>query len=69
MNAMFKSFFKSRGELVSFAVLAFILLVILPVFLPVFRLNLVGKYLSFGFVSVGLVLLWGRCGILSLGQG
>ncbi|MDB6073201.1 MAG: livM [Verrucomicrobiaceae bacterium] len=69
MNAMFKSFFKSRGELISFAVLAFILLVILPVFLPVFRLNLVGKYLSFGFVSVGLVLLWGRCGILSLGQG
>ncbi len=69
MNAIFKSFFKSRGELVSFAILAFVLLVILPVFLPVFRLNLVGKYLSFGFVSVGLVLLWGRCGILSLGQG
>jgi urea transport system permease protein len=69
MNSMFKSFFKSRGELISFAVLAVILLVVLPVFLPVFRLNLVGKYLSFGFVSVGLVLLWGRCGILSLGQG
>lgn len=69
MNAIFKSFFKSRGELISFAILAFILLIVLPVFLPVFRLNLVGKYLSFGFVSVGLVLLWGRCGILSLGQG
>lgn len=69
MNTMFKSFFKTRGELVSFTVLAVLLLVVLPVFLPVFRLNLVGKYLCFGFVSVGLVLLWGRCGILSLGQG
>lgn len=69
MNAMFKSFFKSRGELISFVALAAVLLVLLPLFLPVFRLNLVGKYLSYGFVGVGLVLLWGRCGILSLGQG
>jgi urea transport system permease protein len=69
MNAMFRSFFKTRGELISFTALALVLLVILPVFLPVFRLNLVGKYLTFGFVGVGLVLLWGRCGILSLGQG
>jgi urea transport system permease protein len=29
----------------------------------------VGKYLSYGFVAIGLVLLWGKCGILSLGQG
>lgn len=69
MNAIFKSFFKTRGELISFIVLAVVLLLVLPILLPVFRLNLVGKYLSFGFVSVGLVLLWGRCGILSLGQG
>src|SRR5690606_21909098 len=48
---------------------AFLLLVILPLALPVFRLNLVGKYISFGFVAIGLVLLWGRCGVLSLGQG
>ena len=41
----------------------------LPLVLPVFRLNIVGKYLSFGFVAIGLVLLWGRCGVLSLGQG
>ncbi|MDP2132645.1 MAG: urea ABC transporter permease subunit UrtC [Sulfuritalea sp.] len=32
-------------------------------------LNLVGKYLSFSFVAVGIVLAWGYCGILSLGQG
>lgn len=46
-----------------------LILVILPAVLPVFRLNLVGKYLTYGFVGIGLVLLWGRCGILSLGQG
>src|SRR5262245_19929640 len=34
-----------------------------------FRLNLVGKYLTYGFVAVGLVMLWGYAGVLSLGQG
>ncbi len=70
MNSSFvSSLFKTRGELMAFAAFAFILLFLLPLVLPVFRLNLVGKYLSFGFVAIGLVLLWGRCGVLSLGQG
>jgi urea transport system permease protein len=34
-----------------------------------FRLNLFGKYLTYAFVAVGLVLCWGAGGILSLGQG
>ncbi len=34
-----------------------------------FRLNLVGKYLTYAFVALGLVLCWGYGGILSLGQG
>jgi hypothetical protein len=34
-----------------------------------FRLNLVGKYLTYGFVAIGLVMLWGYGGVLSLGQG
>ena len=66
---MFKTLFKNRGEWTGFLVLAALLLIVLPLVLPVFRLNLVGKYLSFGFVAIGLVLLWGRCGVLSLGQG
>ncbi|MCZ8286630.1 MAG: urea ABC transporter permease subunit UrtC, partial [Bacteroidia bacterium] len=33
------------------------------------RLNLVGKYLSYAFVALGLVMLWGYGGVLSLGQG
>ncbi len=37
--------------------------------LDIFRLNLVGKYLTYAFVAIGLVLCWGYGGILSLGQG
>ena len=68
-SALFRSLFKSKGEAIAFATFAVFLLLVLPLVLPVFRLNLVGKYLSFGFVAIGLVLLWGRCGVLSLGQG
>ena len=50
-------------------ILAALILVIFPLFLDMFRLNLVGKYLTYAFVAVGLVLLWGYGGILSLGQG
>ncbi|MES2475880.1 MAG: urea ABC transporter permease subunit UrtC [Verrucomicrobiota bacterium] len=69
MPLFFRTLFKSRGEAIAFGSFLFLLLIILPLALPVFRLNLVGKYLSFGFVAIGLVLLWGRCGVLSLGQG
>jgi urea transport system permease protein len=50
-------------------VLAVILLAVFPLALDVFRLNLIGKYLTYAFVAVGLVLCWGYGGILSLGQG
>jgi urea transport system permease protein len=49
--------------------IALLLLVVLPIALDNFRLNLVGKYLTYAFVAVGLVLCWGYTGILSLGQG
>ncbi|WP_230969541.1 urea ABC transporter permease subunit UrtC [Nitrogeniibacter aestuarii] len=53
----------------SFVVLAAVILVVFPLALDAFRLNLVGKYLTYGFVAVGLVMLWGWGGVLSLGQG
>ena len=34
-----------------------------------YYLTLIGKYLSFALVAVALDLVWGRCGILSLGHG
>ncbi len=54
---------------VPLAVLAVFILAVLPLTLDLFRLNLVGKYLTYAFVAIGLVLCWGYGGILSLGQG
>ncbi|MFE1573701.1 urea ABC transporter permease subunit UrtC [Comamonas odontotermitis] len=59
----------SKSGLGGVALLAVILLVVFPLTLDIFRLNLVGKYLCYAFVAMGLVMLWGWCGVLSLGQG
>lgn len=59
----------SRAELTSVLILAAVIFIALPLALDIFRLNLVGKYLTYAFVAVGLVLCWGYGGILSLGQG
>jgi urea transport system permease protein len=53
----------------SLAVLALLLAVAMPLALDPFRLGLVAKYLCFSFAAVGIVLIWGYGGILSLGQG
>jgi urea transport system permease protein len=58
-----------RGELISLLCLGLVIFVAAPLFLDAFRLNLVGKYLTYAFVAVGLTLCWGYGGILSLGQG
>jgi len=58
-----------QQDLLGFALLAILLLVIFPLSMDIFRLNLVGKYLTYAFVALGLVLCWGYGGILSLGQG
>jgi urea transport system permease protein len=50
-------------------ILAVLLLLVLPLSLGVFRLGLAAKYLSLAFCAVGIVLIWGYGGILSLGQG
>ena len=46
-----------------------LLLVLMPLLLSEFRLNLLAKYLCFAFPAIGIVLIWGYGGILSLGQG
>ena len=58
-----------RYQLTSLLVLTLLLAVVLPLTLDVFRLNLVGKYLTYAFVAIGLVMVWGYGGVLSLGQG
>lgn len=59
----------ARSGLGSILILAVLLLVVFPLAMDAFRLNLVGKYLTYGFVAIGLVMLWGYGGVLSLGQG
>jgi urea transport system permease protein len=67
---MSNSLFSKRSyDLIGFALLAILILIVLPITLDNFRLNLVGKYLTYSFVALGLVLCWGYTGILSLGQG
>ena len=46
-----------------------LLAVLLPAVLPAFRLNLLGRFLSLGIVALGVDLIWGYTGMLSLGQG
>lgn len=52
-----------------FLALCVALLLIAPLTLSDFRLNLLGKFLTYAIVAVGLDLLWGYGGMLSLGQG
>ncbi|HEY9192551.1 MAG TPA: urea ABC transporter permease subunit UrtC [Methyloversatilis sp.] len=59
----------ARSGMGSVLILALVIMVVFPLTMDIFRLNLVGKYLSYAFVAVGLVMLWGYGGILSLGQG
>ncbi len=58
-----------RKDVLFIGIFALLVLVAIPLGLDPFRLGLVGKYLTFGFVALGLVLCWGDAGILSLGQG
>jgi len=46
-----------------------VVLLVVPFTLSDFRLSLLAKYLCFAFPAIGIVLIWGYGGILSLGQG
>jgi len=67
-------------ETLALVVAGFVFLVVLPALnlLPAedawfqvsdFRLNQFGKFLAFAILALGLDLIWGYCGVLSLGQG
>jgi urea transport system permease protein len=69
MNFVYEKLMGGKSGLTGFIILAVFIMVVLPMTLDLFRLNLVGKYLTYAFAAVSLVLLWGYGGILSLGQG
>ena len=56
MNAAMQKLLGGRAGAINLALLAGLLLVVFPLLLEPFRLNLMGKYLSYAFVAVGLVL-------------
>ena len=52
-----------------YVVVALVFLVVLPQALSPFQINLLGKFLTYAIVALGLDLIWGYTGMLSLGQG
>lgn len=47
----------------------FLLLLVAPLLLSEFRIGLLAKFLCFAIIAVGISLIWGYTGILSLGHG
>ena len=47
----------------------FVILALAPIFLSDFRTNLLGKFIAYAVLALGIDLIWGYTGILSLGHG
>jgi urea transport system permease protein len=60
---------KRNSALFGFVLGALALLVVAPAVLSDFRLSLLGRFVCYGIVAVGIGLAWGRGGMLTLGQG
>lgn len=63
---------KGRKKVTATMVLAaviFVFLAVAPLFMSDFRVNMLGKYMCFALVALGLDMIWGYTGILSLGHG
>ena len=63
---------KSRYRLVEIACVVGVILllaVVMPLTLSSFRLGLLGRFLSLAIVALGIDLIWGFTGLLSLGHG
>ena len=66
---MFQAFQQRRWPWLVFWVVIVAVVIAAPAVLPVFRLNLLGRFLSLAIVALGIDLIWGFTGLLSLGQG
>lgn len=69
MNSFYSKWLGGKRGAIELAILAVFILIVMPLWLDIFRLNMVGKYLTYAFAAVGLVMVWGYGGVLSLGQG
>ncbi|HWO59846.1 MAG TPA: urea ABC transporter permease subunit UrtC, partial [Umezawaea sp.] len=57
------------AKIAGFVAIALALLVLAPAVLSDFRLSLLGRFVCYAIVAVGIGLAWGRGGMLTLGQG
>lgn len=51
------------------AILIFLFLATTPFYMSMFRVSLVGRFMCYAIIAVGLDMIWGYTGILSLGHG
>lgn len=51
------------------ALLIFIFLFTAPLYMSSFRINMFGKYMCFALIALGIDMIWGYAGILSMGHG
>lgn len=58
---------KSKEKIVFLFII--VILALAPLFLSEFRVNLLGKFIAYAILAIGLDLIWGYAGILSLGHG
>lgn len=63
---------RQRAFLIEAAIvlaIALVLIFVMPAVLTSFRLNLLGRFLALAIVALGIDLIWGYTGLLSLGHG
>ena len=60
---------KRRYELLVVLAIVLFFILIVPLMLSSFRLRLLGRFLSLAIVALGIDLIWGYTGLLSLGHG
>ena len=56
-------------EIVVIVIAVLVFAVVMPFILEDFRLRLLGRFLSLAIVALGIDLIWGYTGLLSLGHG
>ncbi len=61
-----KKILTEGGIIIGFSLLFALLM---PLILPVFRLKLLGRFLALAIAALGIDLIWGYTGLLSLGHG
>ncbi len=57
-----------KGQGLAYALLLAVLIAA-PLYAPPYELSLLGRFLAFAIAALGISLIWGTAGMLSLGQG